>query len=163
VYAAEMQAPRHFAPAVLSFVLACAACSSAETPAPAPETTTSPTSPTAPAEQPAAEEASSRPTAPLTASPSCGETGERVVLRLDWTSDKRVPECMRPDDFEVRFGSKKASITNLGPTSDGFCALDVVVPAHAESGAAVKVTMGLDVFESPSAFAVPCQANGTRQ
>ena len=147
--------------ALLVFALSSAllACSSATEPTPQPEVASSPA---LPEPQPTEEGApAASPPSALTPSPSCGEPGSRVVLSLGWTSDKRVPECMRPDDFEVRFGSVKAPITMVGPTNDGFCVLDVLVPAKAKSGV-VSVKIGRDVFQSPSEFVTACSNTRAR-
>lgn len=93
--------------------------------------------------------------APLTAAPACAGPGSRVVLRLGWTSDRRIPSCLRLDDFRVRFGGEKAIITRAGLTSEGFCALDVVVPERASSGP-VRVLTEEDTYETDVAFPVPC-------
>jgi hypothetical protein len=113
------------------------------------------TSPALPAEDTA--EAPEVAPAPLTASPACGAPGTRVVLRLGLTSDGRVPECMRIDDFAVLFSrSQPTPVAVAGPTSDGYCALDVNVPKGAESGP-ITVAVGGAIFESTSAFEVHCR------
>ncbi len=94
--------------------------------------------------------------APLTAAPACAAPGSRVVLRLGWTSDRRIPSCLRLEDFRVRFGGEKALITRAGLTSEGFCALDVVVPERASSGP-VRVLTEEDTYETDTAFVVPCR------
>ena len=125
-----------------------------------PETVASPTTPT-PADPNAPAGTTPAPIdapvshATLAMSPACGAVGERVMLRLDWTADRRVPDCLRAEDFQVRFGPKPASITKLGKMNEGWCALDVLVPKGAAS-AVVTVTVGHDVYESPTAFATPC-------
>jgi hypothetical protein len=43
----------------------------------------------------------------------------------------------------------------MGPTSDGYCALDVEVPEKAESGK-VSVSIGNDDFVSDVVFGIPC-------
>ena len=93
--------------------------------------------------------------ATLAMAPACGAEGDRVMLRLDWTADKRVPDCLLAEQFEVRFGSKLARITKLGKMNEGWCALDVLVPKGAES-AVVTVAVDHDVYEGPTAFAMPC-------
>jgi hypothetical protein len=93
--------------------------------------------------------------APLTAAPACAAPGSRVVLRLGWTSDRRIPSCLRLEDFRVRFGGEKAVITRAGLTSEGFCALDVVVPKSASSGP-VRVLTEEDTYETDAEFPVPC-------
>ncbi len=123
-----------------------------------PETATSPTTPADPA--PPADPSAKPDETPLahstlSTSPSCGAVGERVMLRLDWTADMRVPDCLLAEDYEVRFGSKPARITKLGKMNEGWCSLDVLVPKGAQS-ATVTVKVGHDVFESPTAFASPC-------
>lgn len=131
-----------------------AGCSNASEPPPEgrPTQDTSPTTP-APAEGAADDEPA--PPAPLVAAPGCGKPGARVLLRLGVTRDGRAPACFRVEDFAVRFGAKPARVWQIGPTDEGYCALDVLVPEEAESGTVV-VQAGRDAFESPSPFRVPC-------
>lgn len=146
-----------------AFVLAVAAavgCSSASTGSAGSNGLAHDTSPTAP---PAASNASNQEQqqdAPgrssLAFSPACGKKGVRVVLRLGLTHEGHAPSCVRPTDFEVRFANAPpARITQIGPTSDGYCALDVLVPEEAASGP-VMVNAPSDVFESTADFHVPC-------
>jgi hypothetical protein len=122
-----------------------------------PETVVSPTTPAEPSAPAAGSDTGEAPAAhaTLAMSPSCGAPGTRVVLRLDWTSDKRVPDCVRAEEFDVRFGSKVARITELGKMNEGWCALDVLVPKGASS-TTVTVSVGHDVFDSTTTFASPC-------
>jgi hypothetical protein len=131
---------------------------------PDPRSETAPTSPSA-GQQPAAPSPSpdqgqeaTKPAAPstLSASPTCGTKGNRIVLKLGLTRDHRVPDCYRAEDAEVEFTpSVRARVTLMGPTSDGYCALDVEVPEKAESGT-VTVDIGKDEFESDVVFGIPC-------
>ena len=117
---------------------------------PAPADPSNPAGPGAPASEPSFAHST------LAMSPTCGAEGSRVMLRLDWTSDKRVPDCLLAEEFDVRFGSKPARITKLGKMNEGWCALDVLVPKGAASGA-VTVSIGHDVYDSPTSFASPCR------
>ena len=150
---------------IASAVLACGSLSlgcSGESGTPHPpetvvsSTTPTPAEPSTPAdpESPAGDAPLARST--LSMSPACGAEGSRVMLRLDWTSDKRVPDCLLAEEFDVRFGSKAARITKLGKMNEGWCALDVLVPKGAAS-AAITVKVDHDVYESPTSFASPCQ------
>jgi hypothetical protein len=147
--------------AVLAFVclsLGALGCSSEAGTPPAPETVVSPTTP-APADPEGPDTSATDATlahSTLAMSPACGAEGTRVMLRLDWTSDKRVPDCLLAEKFDVRFGSKAARITKLGKMNEGWCALDVLVPKGAAS-AEITVTVDHDVYESPTSFASPCQ------
>lgn len=123
------------------------------------------TNATTPAETPKGDEAAtapasgdepSGPAAPLTLAPACGTPGYRVVLKLGLTSDHRVPSCFDVDAARVTFApNKPAQVTLMGPSSDGFCALDVEIPKGAETGK-VQVAIGRDAFESDVAFGIPC-------
>lgn len=94
--------------------------------------------------------------APLTASPACAAPGARVVLRLGRTSDGRIPQCLRLEDFRVRFGQVKTVITRAGLNSEGYCALDVIVPENATTGTA-RVLTETDTYETTDVFPIPCK------
>ena len=64
------------------------------------------------------------------------------MLRLDWTADQRVPDCLRAEDFQVRFGAKLARITKLSKMNEGWCALDVLVPKGATSAGRAAASGG---------------------
>lgn len=104
----------------------------------------------------AQDQAPADPPSTLRLAPACGTPGYRVVLTLGLTRDHRVPSCFQVDDARVEFApNKPAKVTLMGPTSDGFCSLDVEIPKGAESGK-VKVSIGKDAFESDVAFGIPC-------
>ncbi len=129
------------------------ACSGAADTVRDPETTASPTTPPP-------DDTTTTPSVPsshgaVTAAPGCGKSGEKVILRLGWTDDKRVPECVRPDDFEVTFGGKLATVLRTGTNNDGYCTVEAFIPKGAGSGG-VKVKVARDVFETTSQFEVPC-------
>jgi hypothetical protein len=145
---------------------ALVACSNGDdAPAPGPLTPASESSPTDPAtgsesEGAGAAEGTAAAAAPAAAalapSPGCGSPGEHVLLKLGVDASGRAPACFRPGDFDVRFAPAiPADVTMIGPTDDGYCAVDVLVPKGAQTGA-VKVTAGDGLFESPGAFHVPC-------
>ncbi len=146
------------APAAIASLTLSLGCSSEPGAPVVPATTTSPTTPADPA---ASGNADATPIsadvvhATLAMAPACGAAGDRVMLRLGWSADKRVPDCLLAEQFEVRFGSTPARITKLGKMNEGWCALDVLVPKGAES-AVVTVAIGHDVYEGPTAFAMPC-------
>jgi hypothetical protein len=141
------------ATALVACLVAClgaglVACSGApdEAPPPAPVVETSPTE---------SEEPASLGPAPLAASPACGAPGAHVILKVGNTPDGRKPNCLRIQDFTVRFGRAHPSkVLQAGDTYDGYCGLDVLVPEGADSGP-VTVTAGKDLFESETAFR-PC-------
>jgi hypothetical protein len=92
----------------------------------------------------------------LVASPSCGAPGTRVVLRLETDADESVPACTQTSAFSVVFSaSRPARVELAGLTDAGYCAIDVLVPDGATSGA-VKVTIGGQVFRTREPFSVPC-------
>lgn len=131
--------------AAIAVLASTAACSGADEAPVAPATTVQATDPVPPGDT----------HAPLTASPGCGVPGARVVLKMGWTTDQRVPACFRLDAFRVRFGNEKAVIEQAGTTMEGYCALDVIVPPNATTGS-VRVLTEQDTYETDVPFAIGC-------
>lgn len=100
-------------------------------------------------------DAGTTPTGPtFTLSPTCGRAGDTIGMKL--AKDNVAPRCVATTDFAVEFpGAGVTQPSKAGLSSDGFCEIDVAIPAGSQSGTVVVKTGG-DTFVSAAPLSVPC-------